>query len=160
LLDLKTVYFAQNPHSGAVKIGYTGDDPVRRLASLATGAGCELSLLRCIDGGRRTERWLHERFADRRVFGEWFEFDAAMLQIVPPDEIVFPIQITKRRDVRLTVWERLKEARKSGAEVGLSERQILLTFATALNDAEASALMEMAAHADALEAWHQSRAAA
>lgn len=99
---LNKVYFAQNPHYGWVKIGYSSD--VRnRLSALSTGAGCDLHLLRYLDGGRPTERWLHKRFSDLRVKGEWFVFDPEMLTVIPPDEIISPVRVIERRDVRLTV---------------------------------------------------------
>jgi hypothetical protein len=40
-----------------------------------------------VDGGKKTEKWLHKKFAGARIRGEWFYFCSLMLTIVPPDEI-------------------------------------------------------------------------
>ena len=57
--------------SPLVKIGYTGGDPKARLASLQTGQPMTLSLLWSVDSNY--EKWLHDRFAEYRVRGEWFD---------------------------------------------------------------------------------------
>lgn len=57
--------------SPLVKIGYTGGDPKKRLASLQTGQPMTLSLLWSVGGDY--EDALHQRFADYRVRGEWFD---------------------------------------------------------------------------------------
>lgn len=57
--------------SPLVKIGYTGGDPKKRLASLQTGQPMTLSLLWSVDGDY--EDGLHQRFAEYRVRGEWFD---------------------------------------------------------------------------------------
>jgi hypothetical protein len=70
---------ARNPHtylvgaegSPLVKIGYTKGDPKKRLASLQTGQPMALSLLWAAPGDY--EHALHQRFAEHRVRGEWFD---------------------------------------------------------------------------------------
>ncbi|WP_422366390.1 GIY-YIG nuclease family protein [Pelagibius sp.] len=136
------VYFAQNLTTSAVKIGWT-IDLQRRVASLKCGAGAHLRVLRTIDGGRAKEAWLHKRFAAQRVCGEWFEFHPGMLSIIPPDEIVRPRREVVRRDVRLTVLERLRDAEKMGREIGLSDRLILTSFVSSLNDDESRTLFDV-----------------
>lgn len=78
------IYFIQARPSGHVKIGYTGNDPARRLAALQTGSPEPLSLLGSIDGGIEAEKALHARFAEHRLRpdGEWF---------APADEVMTAI---------------------------------------------------------------------
>jgi hypothetical protein len=136
------VYFVLNSSSGAVKIGWT-IDLGHRLTALKNGAGTDLHVIRTIEGGRAKERWLHKKFADRRTKGEWFKYHADMLVVVPPDEIIRPQKIVRRRDIRLSVRERLRDAEKMGREIGLSDRLVLTTFITSLNDEEARALLDL-----------------
>lgn len=101
------VYFVQAGENGPVKIGLA-EDPDRRVAELQTGCFAELRLLGTIAGDRGTERALHERFADYRIRGEWFEPSAAVFEAfeVPSEEggIFWPPWVRadafKRRDRR------------------------------------------------------------
>lgn len=70
---LATIYFVQIRGFDLVKIGY-GADPDRRLSQIEHGAGMPGALvtLHRMPGYRGTERGLHKRFADARLFGEWF----------------------------------------------------------------------------------------
>jgi Meiotically up-regulated gene 113 len=80
-----SVYFIID-QSERVKIGHSGD-PDSRLRALQTSHGDDLSLVRIIDGvGLITERWLHRKFDDQRVNGEWFWFIDEMMTIMPPAE--------------------------------------------------------------------------
>jgi hypothetical protein len=131
-----SVYFIQNIRTGHVKIGFSTD--VRsRLSSLQTSQVDRLALLRLVDGGPATERWLHRRFAHLSVRGEWFAFDSEMLTIVPPDEVVTPIKQTKRRDVRLTLRERIKDNLALAQDMGLSSRDVVTLLTTTLSCEEA-----------------------
>lgn len=67
-----------------VKIGYA-IDVAERVTSLQTAHWEKLILLRTWSGDKVTEGWLHRQFAHHRIEREWFTFDAAMLQIEPPD---------------------------------------------------------------------------
>lgn len=135
-----TIYFARD-EAGRVKIGTTKDLNAR-LSGLQTGTADKLTLIRTIDGGEATERWLHNRFRASRIRGEWFGFHPDMLSIVPPDEIIAPEKKVVRRDVRLTVRERLNAAQRAGHELGLTNRQILLSFVATLNDDEAGQILQ------------------
>lgn len=70
---------------GKVKIGFARDAQ-HRTRDLQTGHYETLEVLRVIEGGRQTERWLHSRFAEHRLRGEWFNYHPAMLDVVPPHE--------------------------------------------------------------------------
>lgn len=78
------VYIAMRSHDGMVKIGKS-DNPKKRLVSISSEFGCRMILLRVIDGSLPHERWVHQRFGDSKVFGEWFRFDADMMSFVIPD---------------------------------------------------------------------------
>jgi hypothetical protein len=81
------VYFIQKP-DGTVKIGYTAFGARARLDALRGASGEDgLRLIRVIDGGRATERWLHRRFDEHRLVGEWFRYHPEMMKVCPPDEV-------------------------------------------------------------------------
>jgi len=83
------VYLVQAGEGGPVKIG-VASDVAARLGDLQTAHYEELRLVRCIDGGRAHEQWLHRRFDHLRIRGEWFRFDPEMMEIEPPAEIKEP----------------------------------------------------------------------
>lgn len=87
------VYFIHNENS-CVKIGRSAD-PARRLRFLQCGAPDVLSLIRVVDGDIETEKWLHERFAEHHIRGEWFKFHEDMLTASPP-EVDLPVVIQYR----------------------------------------------------------------
>lgn len=64
------VYFARNPGSQTVKVGFTANLD-QRLATLRTAIP-DLELVGAIPGGRRAERDLHDHLAASRIAGEWF----------------------------------------------------------------------------------------
>lgn len=97
------VYFIQDDN-GMIKIGYSSD-PISRILALQTAHSGRLSFLRVIDGGQKTEAWLHRRYASLRVGGEWFHYIKDMEYVVPPDEI--PIRQTIKPELRLTLREQL-----------------------------------------------------
>ena len=125
-----------------VKIGTTGN-LTQRIASLSGACGVKLEVLRVIDhAGPRVERWLHRRFSALRGHGEWFSFSEEMLTIQPPEEArSIPVAI-QRRDVRITVQERMREADKAADFIGVTARERLMILAQQVNDEEAEALCE------------------
>lgn len=73
------VYFAR---AGArIKIGWSRQ-VATRLAQLQTGNAAPIELLGVLPGARSRERELHERFADARVSGEWFEATPELLAYI------------------------------------------------------------------------------
>lgn len=130
------VYFVQNPGNGLVKIGYSGDLS-RRVLAISNGLGCAVRVLRQLPGGPRTEKWLHRKFADLRVRGEWFRFDEAMMSVVPPDEVPCVPVVISHRDIRLSLRERVTAAGTRGVEIGLTKKQVLLTLVGQLTEEEA-----------------------
>jgi hypothetical protein len=67
------VYVIGDGQSGIVKIGIT-KNLVSRLKGLQTGSPHELHVFCTFRGGVELEAHLHDRFAKRRLQGEWFNF--------------------------------------------------------------------------------------
>lgn len=67
------VYFIQADENGPIKIGFTSDDPKRRLNQLQTGNAATLRLLGSIRADISRERQFHSDLAEWRLQGEWFE---------------------------------------------------------------------------------------
>jgi hypothetical protein len=67
------VYAIGAKRSSIVKIGH-GIDIVKRLGGIQVGNPAKLYILWRTLGGRPLEELLHERFARKRVQGEWFDF--------------------------------------------------------------------------------------
>lgn len=66
------IYFIRGKEGGPVKIG-VANDPKKRLADLQRTCPVELEIIGSRPGDTFAERELHDRFADFRVHGEWFE---------------------------------------------------------------------------------------
>lgn len=60
--------------SSIVKIGFT-TDPVKRFRHIQTSCPHQLRAVVIRPGTKADERAIHDRFRDRRVYGEWFRFD-------------------------------------------------------------------------------------
>lgn len=73
------IYFVRS--GDAVKIGYAAE-PEKRIPSLRTGNPNEIVVLGLMDGDYDTERELHERFAHRRIRGEWFDIGDDVLAFI------------------------------------------------------------------------------
>jgi hypothetical protein len=76
-----SVYFIQD-EGGDIKIGFSEENPHRRLRTFRTGNPRELTLLVTIPGGAAEEKALHERFKDLRGRGEWFKPDPRLLGFI------------------------------------------------------------------------------
>ncbi len=137
-----SVYMVQNQTTGAVKIGYSGDLP-NRIRALQTGSGANLHILRVIPGAKATETWLHRRFSQYRLRGEWFAFHPDMLEVVAPDEVPVTPTVVFRRDVNLTLKERVAEAQKIGSETGLSDQQTLLILVGRMTNEDAATVLSL-----------------
>lgn len=77
------IYFISNGR-GLVKIGVS-KSPSSRLSQLQTGSSDILTLIREMEGGVEAENYLHRKFADHRVSGEWFIFQDEMMSVVVPN---------------------------------------------------------------------------
>ncbi|MFC8704124.1 GIY-YIG nuclease family protein [Streptomyces anulatus] len=70
------VYVIGDGRSGVVKIGMTSNLR-RRLSGLQTGSAYELRVLWSFGGDAELESYLHSRFVQKRMVGEWFDFGGA-----------------------------------------------------------------------------------
>lgn len=59
-----TIYFALSIAADRIKIGCCKGDPARRVKAHERRIGTSLILLTTAHGGRRVERWWHERHAE------------------------------------------------------------------------------------------------
>jgi hypothetical protein len=145
ILQSPVVYFVQ-ADGDMVKIGWT-TDLSKRLSSLRSSLPQQLELLRRIDGGKVTEKWLHKRFADRRVGGEWFEFCPEMMTIIPPDELpAVPSRLLPgRRSLRLTFTEEYEQLKASGMLDAWSQRQAAFLLVQAMWEDDLEAFLEWSA---------------
>jgi len=129
-----------------VKIGTTTDLKAR-MSALSGACGVRLEILRVIEhAGPRVERWLHSKFASKRLHGEWFQYDPDMKNVQAPEEASGIPRVETRRQLNLTLRERVTAARERGDWLGLSDKDVLFTLIGSLSDEEAalalSALME------------------
>jgi hypothetical protein len=76
------VYFTQADEDGPIKIGFTSDDPMRRLAQLQTGNPATLKLLGAIRGSSAREKEFHAALSQWRLQGEWFEAHPTVLAAI------------------------------------------------------------------------------
>jgi hypothetical protein len=68
------IYFIQIDGGGPIKIGYTSGTDVRpRLRAIQTSVPYPLAVIHTMPGELADERNLHERFAEWRMHGEWFQ---------------------------------------------------------------------------------------
>lgn len=77
------IYFMQAAESGRVKIGWS-KRPAVRLDTLSSNDPHDLSFVRLLDAPRWVEGWLHKRYQENRLHGEWFTFVPEMLTVEPP----------------------------------------------------------------------------
>jgi hypothetical protein len=75
------IYFIQQGENGAIKIGYS-TDPEKRLRTLRTASPYPLQMRLVIEGGKKLEKELHDKFADCQLDGEWFEATDVLLRFM------------------------------------------------------------------------------
>jgi hypothetical protein len=69
------VYFATRDNGSAIKIGFS-NDPVTRVGALGA------TLIAAMPGELADEKALHERFASKRIAGEWFHSCPELLDVI------------------------------------------------------------------------------
>ena len=57
-----------------VKIGFT-DNPKKRISTIQVSVPTKIEMMLLIEGGRKLEKELHDRFHKQRTNGEWFLID-------------------------------------------------------------------------------------
>lgn len=76
------IYFIQQGDSGPIKIGYS-ENPCRRLAFLKTANPFPLKIVGLISNASlRIEVETHNKFANMRMEGEWFEPRLALINFI------------------------------------------------------------------------------
>jgi hypothetical protein len=77
-----TVYFAQTRIDNTkVKIGFTSDLETRRI-NMSVSVPGGVVILATLEGGKESEEYLHDKFAEYRFSGEWFEFSDPIREFV------------------------------------------------------------------------------
>lgn len=77
-----TVYFAQaRTDPSTVKIGFTSD-MAKRKQNMSVSSPGGIAILATVTGGKETEDYLHTKFADDRVSGEWFQFSEPIREFI------------------------------------------------------------------------------
>jgi len=56
-----------------IKIGYSKNDPMKRLQALQTGSPFKLKVIHCMKGSIKDEAAIHNILKEYRTNGEWFE---------------------------------------------------------------------------------------
>lgn len=78
----EVLYVVGQPGTAIVKIGRSTNMPLR-LRAIQTGSPVPLSVLWWHPGGQDLERYLHRKYAEFRLHGEWFDFG-----VEEPDHLV------------------------------------------------------------------------
>lgn len=78
---MKVTYVIYSNQNKAVKIGYASD-LASRTSCIQLSTPEELSLLFAFQGGRETEKELHQLLAKYRIRGEWFDFTSEVFQML------------------------------------------------------------------------------
>jgi len=65
------IYFIQCGKNGPIKIGQS-ENPVQRMATLQIGNHEKLEMLWQYSGDRYSEQFIHEKFSEHHIRGEWY----------------------------------------------------------------------------------------
>lgn len=84
------IYFILAPELNRVKIGLA-QKPWERLSKLQTDCPCDVQLVAFIQGDLAAEQALHQRFAQQRVRGEWFNLIGPLLDYVATLDAAKPL---------------------------------------------------------------------
>lgn len=116
------IYFIQEGREGAIKIGWTSNDPHRRRDNLQIGNSHDLHLIGVVpDVEKGAESEWHMRLHMHRKRSEWFYPSDAVLAAIreqfpaPPRETLKPLVIVKRATEKaqpLVCWMRQNRIRQ------------------------------------------------
>lgn len=77
------IYFAIcDSQDQFIKIGYTQEDPQKRIFNLRTGNPNQIYCLFYVDGERSLEKRLHKIFKEQNHRKEWFKFEGFLEQFI------------------------------------------------------------------------------
>lgn len=117
------VYLMQQGVDGPYKIGFTQNNPVRRIKQLQTGNPEKIRLVSQFAASVAVEAYLHGKFSDLRLQGEWFKPDSAILgifdfatQIPSSPETLPPVTAAGRELFRLIEGLGLSETYPDGSK--------------------------------------------
>lgn len=81
---MEYVYFIQQETTNYVKIGFTKEDPIKRLSTLKTSSPFDLKIIGLIetDNCVKKESDLHNIYKEKRVKGEWFLLSDEEIQFI------------------------------------------------------------------------------
>lgn len=114
------IYFIQPVSGGLIKIGFA-IDPQKRLAEIQRMSPATLQILATIEGDRKREAELHQRFAGLRIYGEWFRAEKRLLDFIGP----IPERGTLRRARKLAAGKRRKAAPLAQPSKPLTHKEIV-----------------------------------
>jgi hypothetical protein len=103
------IYFIAAETLGAVKIGYSGQHPEKRLRGLQTGCPARLKLLAFVPGSEADEARLHEIFQPLHIHGEWFRHELKLRTLIAYLDCS-PGQLATREDFEASVSDVLEAA--------------------------------------------------
>lgn len=113
------VYFFKHIGLEPVKIGYSShDNPLRRFNQFKTYApfGAEIIGFIITDEAKKIESELHQKFANKRLDGEWFS-----LTIIECEKIIefytSKEEVKERNDFQITFCKYLEDKRKKEEEI-------------------------------------------
>jgi len=86
------IYFIQESINLTIKIGLS-TNPYKRLLDLDTGNAGELWVLLIEKGDKKKEQYLHKRFGDLSIKGEWFSFSEPLICYI--EENSLPMRDTR-----------------------------------------------------------------
>lgn len=71
------VYLIANDEWTQFKIGVSTKSLDKRIKSLKTGNGSEITVVKYFETEhhRKVERWMHNKYHNKRLVGEWFSLD-------------------------------------------------------------------------------------
>ena len=87
------VYFLRA--SNTVKIGFS-TNLRSRLKSIRTGCPDEAKIVKIVRGGMKVEKSFHDRFAEYRTKGEWFELRGRLAKYL--EMCLAPVDLPERAD--------------------------------------------------------------
>jgi len=132
------IYFAQAPDTGAIKIGFTEQDPRDRVRRLGRAGDAPNRLLATFPGGYDQERRFHGLFRRDHLGGEWFRPSPLLMKLIKK---LGTSDIDRQKDARRSGQARKeqmtlyldegtatylrKRAKRLGISIGEAARQVI-----------------------------------
>ena len=92
------IYFIKS-ESGHIKIGYTENNALERMAVFQPGCPFKLTLIKTIEGDRQQETLIHKRYKKDNRHNEWFNLSEELTDFIEnPFKIVAAIKKQRIKD--------------------------------------------------------------